>query len=70
MEEESRDLSRIFSYHSPSEKQIPKYQRIRDTGYEFAVYLKNNCPKSVEADIALQKIEEAVMWANAAIARN
>lgn len=30
--------------------------------------IKNNCPKSRQREIALQKLEEVAMWANKAIA--
>ena len=32
--------------------------------------LVDECPDSRELSVALTKLEEAVMWANAAIARN
>lgn len=36
----------------------------------FAAYINEHCPDSREKSVALTKIEEAAMWANAAIARN
>lgn len=36
----------------------------------FARKILKSCPDSRERSLALTKIEEAVMWANAAIARN
>lgn len=30
--------------------------------------IKHNCPKEYEREIALQRLEEVVMWANKAIA--
>lgn len=35
-----------------------------------AFNLIQHCPPSYELDIALTRLEEVVMWANAAIARN
>jgi len=36
----------------------------------LAAYINENCPDSREKSLAFTKLEEAVMWANASIARN
>jgi hypothetical protein len=36
----------------------------------LAAYISEKCPESREKSLAITKIEEAVMWANASIARN
>lgn len=59
-----------FTYHSPSGDQPMRYELIRNFGKEFANALIVSCPNSRELSLALTKIEEAVMWANASIARN
>ena len=64
------DLNNNFSYHAPKEGQPEKYERLRSTAKVFAGYVLKDCPESRERSLALTKIEEAVMWANAAIARN
>ena len=38
--------------------------------HEFAIFLTKTCPESRELSLALTHLEEAVMQANAAIARN
>ncbi len=63
-------LSANFTYHAPKGNQIERYQVIRDTAKEFAAIVLDCCPDSRETSLAITKIEEAVMWANAAIARN
>ena len=59
-----------FSYHVPRIDQTGRYREIRDRAGLFAVFLFENCPRSRELSLAITKLEEAVFWANAAIARN
>ena len=63
-------INNNFKYHSPKEEQIPKYGDIRDNARKLALLVNLLCPNSREKSLAITKIEEAVMWANAAIARN
>jgi hypothetical protein len=64
------ELERRFTYHKPGGNQPERYDVLRSTARSFALYVVDNCPDSRERSIALTKIEEAVMWANASIARN
>lgn len=64
------DLDNRFSYHAPKADQPKKYEDIRAKAKEFAVMICNYCPDSREKSLALTKLEEASMWANASIARN
>ncbi|PZM65713.1 DUF7681 family protein [Paenibacillus dendritiformis] len=59
-----------FKYHSPKPGQPEKYTAIREKAKELAVLIDETTPKSREQSLALTKLEEAVMWANASIARN
>ena len=59
-----------FTYHKPKEGQPEKYVEIRATAKDFANLVLNLCPDSQEAVHAIKKIEEAVFWANASIARH
>jgi hypothetical protein len=43
---------------------------IRDTAKHLAELLLRRCPASRERSLALTKLEESVMWANASIARH
>jgi len=63
------ELDIRFTYHPPKGDQAERYTDIRDVGYKFASLIVSFCPESREQSLALTKIEEAVMWANAAIAR-
>ena len=59
-----------FTYHAPKEGQPEKYEILRATAKGWATMVVELAPDSRERSIALTKIEESVMWANAAIARN
>lgn len=61
-------IDQIFTYHSPSQGQIPKYQAIREAAKYFAKILWTNVPPGSDRRAALRKLREAVMTANAAIA--
>lgn len=63
-------ITQAFTYHAPKPDQIPRYNSIRDQAKQLALHIDENCPDSREKSVALTKLEEAVMWANAAIARN
>jgi len=65
-----RQIEHNFKYHPPREGQQKIYEEMRHEAKDFALFVELNCPDSREKSIALTKIEEAVMWANAAIARN
>ena len=64
------DLENNFKYHAPTPEQVQMYTDLRDAGKAFAELVQKTCPSSREQAIAFTKIEEAVMWANASIARN
>lgn len=63
-------IERTFKYHPPVDGQPSRYQTIRREGGDLAGQLCLLCPPCPELDVALVKLQEAVMWANAAIARN
>ena len=70
MDLDSAELSIRFNYHEPEDDwQIRRYEEIRKRAREFANYIASSCPPSRELSLAITKLEEVVMWANAAIAR-
>jgi len=69
-EKAKAELERRFTYHAPASDQAPRYNEIRLMAHEFAIFLTKTCPESRELSLALTHLEEAVMQANAAIARN
>lgn len=65
-----KDLTNRFTYHAPRGDQADRYRLIRSSALEFSETLVGLAPESRELDLAVQKVEEAVFWANAAIARS
>lgn len=59
-----------FTYHAPKADQPKRYEKIRGEAKEFAKLIEECCPESREKSLAMTKLEEAVMWANASIARH
>lgn len=68
--EAQADLENRFTYHAPTGEQPQKYEFIRGQALDLAKHLVVLCPKSRELAVALTKLEECMMWANASIARN
>ena len=67
---ENKQIENNFKYHSPKEGQPEKYEILRNQAKQLAYVFENLCSNSREKSVAMTKLEEAVMWANAAIARN
>lgn len=63
------DLTNRFTYHPPKPGQPAIYESIRDQAHAFARNLCGHVPPSRERSLALTKLEEVVMWANAGVAR-
>jgi len=59
-----------FMYHTLKEGQLNKYEQIRSIAKKLTYEIDDTCPASREKALAMTKLEEAVMWANASIARN
>jgi len=66
----AKDLDNIFTYHAPKEDQPQRYEALRKGGKYLAEMILQNCPNSRERAIAVTKLREAIMWANASIACN
>lgn len=69
-EKKYADLKNRFTYHPPVGDQTQRYEDLRWSAYSLAGLIEALCPDSREKSLAMTKLEEAVMWANAAIARN
>jgi hypothetical protein len=63
------ELQNRFTYHSPTGDQTERYKILRAAGKDLAELMGNHCPESRELSLALTNLEQAVFWANAAIAR-
>lgn len=59
-----------FAYHAPKGDQVERYGEIRAAAKDLALKLVELTPVSREQSLALTALEETVMFANAAIARN
>lgn len=63
-------IERAFTYHPPKGDQAERYTAIRENAKAFAFAIAELTPYSREQSLAFTALEEAVMWANASIARN
>ena len=64
-------INNNYKWHPPTTSDVENaHDDIRSICRSTAEHLVEYCPKSRELSIALTKVEEAMMWANAAIARN
>lgn len=63
-------IKSIFTYHAPYGDQVYRYEGLRRHALDLALNIKDLCPESREKDLALTNLQQAIMWANAAIAIN
>lgn len=63
-------IERDFTYVAPKGGQPAKYEKLRNFAKELAHLIDELCPDTRERSVALTKLNEVVMWANASIARN
>ena len=64
------EIENRFTYHAPKENQPERYVKLRDKAKELAYAIQALTPPSREQSLAFTNLEQAVFWANAAIARN
>ena len=57
-------------YHKPNETTIPMYETNNKLFEQVAIHIEDALPECREKALVHTKLEEARMWANAAIARN
>ncbi len=69
-EDELERIENNYTYHAPKQGQPDKYESIRSIAKGLALVIYDLVPDSREKSLAMTKLEEAVMWANAGIARN
>jgi hypothetical protein len=63
------DLHWRFTYHPPDQQAVRQHELIRDTLEKCANVLDEALPDGREKSLAITKMEEAMFWANAGIAR-
>jgi hypothetical protein len=64
------EIENRYTYHPPKGDQPERYEKIRAAAKRFAHVVQELCPNSPERAHAKDRIDEAVMWANASIARH
>lgn len=64
-----QDIETWFSHAPATPEQAPKFKALHDGGRTLALLMFDTLPASAETQIALMKLQEAVMWANTAISR-
>lgn len=62
-------IKKCFTYHPPNEDQTRRFIMLREKARDFAETVAAACPECRERVRAIDHIDEAVMSANAAIAR-
>lgn len=66
----AEDIIRRFSHHPPrNQDDIQLHAAVRGEFMQLAHNLTAMCPPGRELSLVLTKLEEAMFWANAAIAR-
>jgi hypothetical protein len=63
-------IVQLFTYYSPIGTQPDRYNWLRNSAGELAIGILHRCPNSRERSLAITKLQEAIMWANASIAIN
>jgi len=62
------NVADVFTYHSPTPDQIPRYQAIRSKARELAEVILENTPACADQQASLRLLREAVYTANGAVA--
>ena len=63
------DLENRFNYHKPDEIKVGQHELVRNECLKLARVIVVTTPEGREQSLAITKIEEAMFWANAALAR-
>lgn len=64
------ELANRFAYHRPNGDRAVRHQEVRQSMYNAARAINDECPDGREKSLAMTNLELAMFWANAAIARN
>jgi hypothetical protein len=65
------DLSNRFSFHPATTPELQdQHQRVRDLHLTLAEEMAELVPPSRELSLVITKLEEAMFWANAGVARS
>lgn len=64
-----KDIEKDFKLNWLDEKQIFRISEINECAKSLAAMIESACPDGREKALAYTKLEECVMWARAAIAK-
>jgi hypothetical protein len=67
--EKFKELEHQYRYHPPSGERVKQHERLRAEFLEVAKVVAYVVPAGREQALALTKLEEALFWANAGVAR-
>lgn len=63
------DLASRFTYHPPSPEKARRHEQVRNYLCHLAEEFDDSLPDGREKSLVITHLEEAMFWANAAIAR-
>lgn len=63
------DIDNRFNYHAPDADRAAQHETIREELRQTAGVLNAILPEGREKSLAITKLEEAMFWANASLAR-
>lgn len=66
---DAAELNTRFEFHPATAETGPVHERIRAAGKAFAETILDLTVESREQSLAITQIEDAMMWANASVAR-
>lgn len=62
------EMEQRFGFHPGTDQTIPVHEKVREASRRIATFFDETLPDGREKNLALTKLQEASMWANAAIA--
>ena len=63
-------IERNFNHHATKEGDIESYTALRESAKEFAYLIDALVPNGREKSLAMTKLEESLLWAITAIAKD
>lgn len=68
---DNQDLVHRFAFHpATTDEKRNEHTSVRTHCLELAQFINEKVPEGREKSLAITKLEEVMMWANAGIARN